>query len=92
MQRQLYKHVVLDTVLERRDTYRQRRTLKERQKRQLARLQEMVNADQLTRKNRETARAFLGPEARHFEVPIGHHSLLYRIWVHFKRFFVGENN
>ena len=90
MQRQPYKHVVLDTVLKRKDIYRQRLTLKEMQKCQLAKLQEMVNADRLTRKTYEATKQYMY-ETVEYRAPLRDQPLLYRIWVHLKRFFVGKN-
>ena len=91
MQRQLYKHVVLDTVLERRSRYKRRVAVQRHMKASLKAMQTQIDSDNVLRRINEATKYYM-PETVEYEAPLSDQPLLYRIWVHFKRLFIGENS
>lgn len=90
MQRQLYKHVVLDRILERKNIRNAKVARNKHMEARLKHLKAQADIDKMVRKMER--KSYESDNLIVYTAPLNDQPLLYRIWVHFKRLFIGENS
>ena len=91
MQRQPYKHVVLDTMLKRRSKNLCKVAMQRHVKASLKQMKAQTDIDNMVRKMERNPYKENDTCTTEYEAPLKDQPLLYRIWVYLKMFFVGEN-